>query len=102
VIGLQLGLVLNMGIVNPVVATFRLQQIAPERIARTLSAWSVSTSAATAVATALWGLLAEIVGLRAAIAAAGILALPAPLFLPRGRDAETTTVAEPASLATAA
>ncbi|HTU31619.1 MAG TPA: MFS transporter [Solirubrobacteraceae bacterium] len=92
VIGLQLGLVLNMGIVNPVVATFRLQQVAPDRIARTLSAWSVSTSAATAIATALWGLLAELVGLRAAIAAAGVLALPAPLFLPRG--AEAPSVAE--------
>lgn len=93
VIGLQLGLVINMGIVNPVVATFRLQQIAPERIARTLSAWSVSTSAATAVATALWGPLAELVGLRAAIAAAGILALPAPLLLPRGRDVPRSAVA---------
>ena len=77
--------------------TFRLQQIAPERVARTLSAWSVSTSVATAIATPLWGLLAELVGLRAAIAAAGILALPAPLLLPRElrplRDAQRTAVA---------
>jgi hypothetical protein len=102
VIGLQLGLVLNMGIVNPVVATFRLQQIAPERVARTLSAWSVSTSAATAVATALWGLLAEIVGLRAAIAAAGVLALPAPLFLPRGADTAVSEEAPAQSPAPAA
>jgi uncharacterized membrane protein len=83
VIALQLGLVLNMGIVNPVVATSRLQQITPDRVARTLSAWTVSTSAMTAAMTALWGLLAELIGLRAAIAAAGVLALPAPLFLPR-------------------
>jgi hypothetical protein len=83
VIGLQLGLVTSMGIVNPVIATYRLQQTAPQRIARTLSAWSVSSSAMIAAMTALWGLLAELVGLRAAIAAAGILALPTPLLLPR-------------------
>jgi hypothetical protein len=87
VIGLQLGLVINMGILNPVVATYRLEQTAPERIARTLSAWSVSTSAMTALMTALWGLLAELVGLRAAIAAAGLLALPTPLFFYKRRTA---------------
>ncbi len=102
VIGLQLGLVTSIGIFNPVIATHRLQQTAPERITRTLSAWSVSTSAATAVMTALWGLLAELVGLRAAIAAAGILALPAPLLLPRasagsGRREEATVSTAPSS-----
>lgn len=83
VMALQLGLVTSMGIFTPVLATYRLEQTAPERIARTLSAWAVSTSAATAVMTALWGVLAELIGIRAAIAAAGILALPAPLLLPR-------------------
>jgi hypothetical protein len=97
VIALQFGLVLNMGIVNPVVATRRLELIAPERLARTLSAWTVSTSATTAAMTALWGLLAEFVGLRAAIAAAGVLALPAPLFLPRGRASERPPDRAPAS-----
>ena len=83
VMALQFGLVTSIGIFNPVMATHRLEQTAPERLARTLSAWSVSTSAATALLTALWGLLAELIGLRAAIAAAGILALPTPLLLPR-------------------
>ena len=87
VIGLQLGLVTCIGIFNPVMATYRLEQTAPDRIARTLSAWSVSSSAATAVMTATWGLLAKLIGVRAAIAAAGILALPAPLLLPRTRNA---------------
>jgi hypothetical protein len=87
VIGLQLGLVTCMGIFNPVALTWRLEQTAPERLARTLSAWSISTSAATAVLTALWGLLAGLIGLRAAIALAGILALPAPLLLPRRHTA---------------
>ncbi len=96
VIGLQLGLVTSIGIFNPVAATYRLEQTAPERIARTLSAWSVSTTATTAVMIALWGLLAEMIGLRGAIAAAGILALPAPLLLPRGRRAGPA--APPASM----
>jgi MFS family permease len=89
VMGLQLGLVTSMGIFTPVVATWRLQQTDRDRIARTLSAWSVTTSAATAVMTAVWGLLAEVVGLRAAIGLAGILALPAPLLLPRRQRAPT-------------
>jgi MFS family permease len=80
---LQFGLVSSMGVLNPVVATWRLEQTAPERIARTLSAWSVSASATTAVLTAAWGLLAGAVGLRTAIALAGVLTLPTPLLLPR-------------------
>ena len=101
VIGLQLALVTSMGIFNPVIATYRLEQTAPERIARTLSAWSVSSSATTAAMTALWGLLAELVGLRAAIAAAGVLALPTPLLLPRATKA-TAASSHPAADAVAA
>ena len=95
---LQFGLVTCIGIFNPVMATYRLEQTAPERIARTLSAWSVSTSAATAVLTVLWGLLAGLVGLRAAIAVAGVLALPAPMLLPRPkRTAQVGGPVEPAA-----
>jgi MFS family permease len=98
VMTLQFGLVTSIGIFNPVMSTYRLQQTAPERIARTLSAWSVSTSAATAALTVLWGLLAELVGLRVAIAAAGILALPTPMLLPRRtRAAEPTGAVTPAA-----
>lgn len=50
--------------------------------------------------TALWGLLAELIGLRAAIAAAGVVALPAPLLLPRrARAAAQSAVATAASAA---
>jgi MFS family permease len=83
VMALQFGLVTSIGIFNPVASTYRLEQIEPARLARTLSAWSVSRTAVTAVLTMLWGLLAELIGLRAAIAAAGVLALPTPLLLPR-------------------
>ncbi|MGH2892134.1 MAG: MFS transporter [Solirubrobacteraceae bacterium] len=87
VMGLQFGLVTSIGIFNPLYATYRLEHTAPERVARTLSAWSVSTSATIAIATALWGVLGELIGVRAAIAVAGILALPTPLLLPRARRA---------------
>jgi hypothetical protein len=52
-------------------------------VARTLSAWSVSTSLSIAALTALWGLLATITSLRVAIAMAGLLLLATPLLLPR-------------------
>jgi hypothetical protein len=66
-----------------VLATYRLEQIAPDRVARTLSAWSVSSSMSIAVLTALWGLLATITSLRVAIAMAGLFLLATPLLLPR-------------------
>ncbi len=47
---------------NPLLATYRLEQIATDRVARTLTAWSISTSAAIAALTALGGLLAGITG----------------------------------------
>lgn len=83
VMALQFGLILSIGIFNPVFATYRLEKIAPDRLARTLSAWSVSSSATIACMTGLWGLVAELIGVRGAIFAAGMLALPSPLLLPR-------------------
>ena len=47
VIALQFGLVTCMGLYSPVLATYRLEQIAADRVARTLSAWSVSSSRAS-------------------------------------------------------
>jgi len=83
VIAVQFGLVTCCGVFNPVLATYRLEQITAGRVARTLSAWSVSSSATTAAMTALWGLLASITSLRTAIAIAGLLILATPLLLPR-------------------
>jgi hypothetical protein len=54
-----------------------------DRIARTLSAWSVSTKASIAVMTAVWGLLAGLTGPRVAIGIAGVLVLVTPFLLPR-------------------
>jgi MFS family permease len=83
VITLQFGLVTCIGVFNPVLATYRLDQTETDRIGRTLSAWSVTSNVIIAALTALWGLLASIIGLRMAIALAGVLLLATPLLLPR-------------------
>jgi hypothetical protein len=87
VIAVELGLITCMGVFNPVFATYRLEQTATDRVARTLSAWSVSSSATIAATTALWGLLAHLTSARTAIAAAGLLLLTTPLLLPRREHA---------------
>jgi hypothetical protein len=60
-------------------AKARLDADQSGRLARTLAAWSVGSSATFAALTALWGVLADLIGPRAAIAAAGLLMLATPL-----------------------
>ncbi|MFF3438688.1 MFS transporter [Streptosporangium sp. NPDC002721] len=93
VIALQFGLVTCCGMFNPVLATYRLDHTDPGRVARTLSAWSVSASLTIAALTAVWGLLATATGPRVAIAIAGVLLLATPLLLPRREN--TTQDATP-------
>lgn len=83
IIVVQFGLVTCCGIYNPLLATARLEHTEPGRVARTLSAWSVSSSASIAALTALWGLLAAVTTPRTAIAAAGVVLLATPALLPR-------------------
>jgi predicted MFS family arabinose efflux permease len=85
VIVVEFGMILCIGVSNPVLATYRLEQTPANLVARTLSAWTVSTKAAIAVLTALWGVLASFTGPRAAITVAGLLLLATPLLLPRRR-----------------
>jgi len=87
VMTIELGLITSAGVFNPVYATYRLDQTPPDRVARTLSAWSVSSNATIAALTALWGLLASLTSLRAALAIAGLLLLATPLLLPRREHA---------------
>ena len=96
VIVVQFGLITCIGVFNPVFATYRLEQTAADRVARTLSAWSVTSNATIAVLTALWGLLASLTSLRVAIATAGLLILATPLLLPR-RAYPATTGSRPAA-----
>ncbi len=88
---LQFGLVTCIGVFNPVMATYRLEQTAPDRVARMLSAWSVSSSATIAALTALWGVLAAVTSPRAGIGIAGALLLATPLLLPRPRRLAAAT-----------
>jgi MFS family permease len=87
VIAVQFGLVTCMGVFNPVFATYRLSLTPVDRVARTLSAWSVSSNATIAGLTALWGVLAAVTGPRVAVAVAGLLILATVLLLPRGLSA---------------
>ncbi|MFH9942957.1 MFS transporter [Streptomyces murinus] len=101
--GLLLVMILEFGVItcsavySPVYATRRLERTPNDRVARTLSAWSISGKATTAVLTALWGLLASLTGPRTAIAAAGVLLLATPLLLPR-EPREATERPSPATV----
>ncbi|MFG2308768.1 MFS transporter [Streptomyces sp. NPDC048566] len=86
VTGVEAGLIFSCAVFNPLSATLRLRRTAAERVSRTLTAWTVTTKAATALLTALWGALAALIGLRTAIASAGLLLLTTPLLLPRHSD----------------
>jgi MFS family permease len=86
VIAAELAIIISMSLYNPVLATYRLEHTPKDRIARTLSAWSISSSAAIAILSALGGLLAEATSPRTAITVAGLLILTSPLLLPRRRD----------------
>lgn len=79
---IQLGLVTCCGLFNPVAATYRLEQTPSDRLARTLAAWTITTKLTVAALTGAWGVLAMLVGVRTAIAAAGVLMLASPLLLP--------------------
>ena len=96
VIVVQFGLVLCCGVYNQVLATYRLDQTEKDRVARTLSAWSISSSTTIAVFTALWGVLASLTGPRTAIAIAGVLILATPLLLPRPRRRRSRSLSESA------
>lgn len=83
VMALELGVITCSAVYSPVYATRRLEHTPDDRVARTLSAWSITGKATTAAMTALWGLLASLTGPRTAIALAGILLLATPMPLLR-------------------
>ncbi|MFI8215172.1 MFS transporter [Streptomyces sp. NPDC085932] len=91
----EFGLITCCGVFNPVLATLRLERTPADRVTRTLSAWSATGKATTAVVTALWGVLAGLTGPRTALALAGLLLLATPLLLPR-RDLAADTGARSA------
>ncbi|MFE0650383.1 MFS transporter [Streptomyces sp. NPDC059534] len=82
VMGVEFALIACAGVFNPLLAAHRLGLTATDRVARTLTAWSVTGKASVAALTALWGLLGGVIGPRPAIALAGVLLLATPLLLP--------------------
>ncbi len=97
VMAVELVLITLCGVFNPVCSTYRLEQTPSDRVARTLSAWSVTGKLTTAATTALWGLLAALAGTRTAIGLAGLLLLATPLLLP-WREGRREPRPEPGSL----
>jgi hypothetical protein len=85
VMAVELAIIISMSLYNPVLATYRLQHTPRDRVARTLSAWSISSSASIAICSALGGLLADATSTRTALTVAGLLILTSPLLLPRRR-----------------
>ena len=83
VMAVELAIIISMSLYSPVLATYRLEHTPEDRIARTLTAWSISSSAAIAVFSALGGVLADATSPRTAITVAGLLILASPLLLPR-------------------
>jgi MFS family permease len=83
VIAVELAIIVCMSLYTPVLATYRLEHTPADRVARTLSAWSISSGVAIAGFSALGGLLADATGPRVALAVAGLLILTSPLLLPR-------------------
>jgi MFS family permease len=98
VIAVEFAIIISMSLYNPVLATYRLEHTPSDRVARTLSAWSISSGAAIAVFSALGGLLADATSARTAITVAGLLILASPLLLPRSvKSAPQPAAATPRS-----
>ncbi len=56
----ELGMISCMGVFNPIFATYRQHHTEDSKMARVLTAWTITTRTATAVATAVWGVLASL------------------------------------------
>ena len=85
VICAETALITSAAVFNPVLATHRLDQTDPSRVARVLSAWTISTKLGIAVGVAAWGLVAAATSPRFGLGLAGALLLTTPLLLPRRR-----------------
>ena len=94
VMAVELAIIISMSLYNPVLATYRLEHTPKDRIARTLTAWSIGSSASIAIFTALGGLLADATSPRTAITVAGLAILTSPLLLPRQAQRQPSPMAD--------
>ncbi|MHB9752857.1 MFS transporter [Streptomyces sp. BYX5S] len=81
VVGVEFGLITCCAVFAPVMAAERLRLTDDDRVARVLSAWTVTQRALTAALTLVWGGCAALIGTRGALALAGVLLLATPLLL---------------------
>ncbi|MBG6065623.1 MFS transporter [Micromonospora ureilytica] len=102
VIAVEFAIIISMSLYNPVLATYRLEQTPKDRVVRTLSAWSIGSSATIAILSALGGLLAEVTSPRTAIAVAGVVILASPLLLPGRPETDRPAPERPAHVSTIA
>jgi MFS family permease len=84
VITVEFGVITCFGVFNPLMATERLERLPADRLGSALLAWNALDSAAVAVCTAAWGVLAALTTTRVAIGLAGALLVATPLI--GGRD----------------
>lgn len=82
VIAAETGLLVSAGVFNPVFAAVRLKAIAREHTARVLAAWAVSAKLAQPLFMAAGGVLAALLGTRAALVVAGAMVLATVALLP--------------------
>ncbi len=75
VMAVELAIIISMSLYSPVQATYRLEHTPKDRIARSLSAWSIGQQASIASFTTLGGLLAAITSPRTALTVMGLLIL---------------------------
>jgi Major Facilitator Superfamily len=76
------GTVFFMSLFNPVFATCRIERTRHDRLARVLTAWSISNNVARAACTLLWGLLATLTAPRIALGVGAALLLLSVASLP--------------------
>ena len=98
VMAVEIGVITCMGVFNPVFATYRLERAGDDRVARVLTAWTISSRTAIAVGTALWGALAALTGARTAIGIAGVLLIATGALLPWRRHEDGGPSAAPRSV----
>jgi MFS family permease len=97
VMAVEIGMITCMGVFNPVFATHRLEHTEDGKMARVLTAWTISTRTAIAAATALWGVLAGLTSSQTAIATAGVLLLATSVLPWRQRDGDSSGTPRPGS-----
>ncbi|ALG10249.1 MFS transporter [Kibdelosporangium phytohabitans] len=100
VIAVQFSMITCIAVFNPVFATCRLNRAPDDKVARVLTAWTITSRTGIAALTAGWGVLAAFTSASTAMAVAGGLMLLTSALLPwRRRDwAGTSSIPEDASV----